>query len=99
MGRPQQTAFGIALYPTLPMKAAALMHSIAENQPFVDGNKRIAWISARVFLRINGLTLKATDGDAYDLLVRRIPSGISIVEVASWIESHAAATDAEPGDG
>lgn len=34
--------------------AAALMESLAINRPFVDGNKRIAFAAADVFLRING---------------------------------------------
>jgi len=42
IGRPQQSAFGEDAYPTITLKAAALMQSLAENQPFVDGNKRIA---------------------------------------------------------
>ncbi len=37
------------------------MQSLAENQPFVDGNKRIAWIASKVFLQIHGLTMHATD--------------------------------------
>jgi death-on-curing protein len=40
-------------------KAAALMHSLAENQPFLDGNKRIAWICGKVFLQIHGLIMHA----------------------------------------
>jgi hypothetical protein len=43
VSRPQQSAFGEEAYPSLSLKAAALMHSLAENQPFIDGNKRIAW--------------------------------------------------------
>lgn len=42
IGRPQQSAFGEDAYPTLPLKTAALMQSLAENQSFVDGNKRSA---------------------------------------------------------
>lgn len=55
IGRPQQTAYGEEAYPNLPLKAAALMHSLAENQPFVDGNKRIAWICGKVFLQVHGV--------------------------------------------
>lgn len=38
-------------------EAAALFESILINHPFVDGNKRTAWASCDVFLRINGVTL------------------------------------------
>lgn len=38
----------------------------SENQPFVDGNKRIAWISGKLFLQRQGLTLPATEEEALD---------------------------------
>ena len=37
--------------------AAAYAFGIARNHPFVDGNKRTAWVMARLFLRLNGVTL------------------------------------------
>ena len=44
-------------YEDIVMEAAALMESHATNHPFVDGNKRIAFAAADVFLRINGWRL------------------------------------------
>ena len=41
-------------YDDIIQEAAALMESLAMNHPFVDGNKRIAFAAADVFLRING---------------------------------------------
>jgi death on curing protein len=67
VGRPQQSAFGMDAYPSITLKAAALMQSLAQNQPFVDGNKRIAWVCGKVFLQLHGLTIRATDRDALDL--------------------------------
>lgn len=54
VGRPQASAFGKDAYPTVWDKAAALMHSIATNHPFVDGNKRAAWTATWLFLGVNG---------------------------------------------
>jgi len=51
------------------------MQSLAENQPFVDGNKRIAWICGKVFLQIHGFTINATDAEALDLFMNSIASG------------------------
>lgn len=85
LGRPQQSAFGEDAYPTLPLKTAALMQSLAENQSFVDGNKRIAWICAKVFLQINGATMHATEAEGYDLLVNEIANGMSVANIADWI--------------
>jgi death-on-curing protein len=53
LGRPQVTAFGEDAYPTIWEKAAALLHSLACNQGWVDGNKRTAWVAAMTFLQIN----------------------------------------------
>ena len=62
--RPSSTVFGEDAYPTLTLKAAALLHSVTANHPFVDGNKRTAWLATVVFLRDNGATVVAPD--AYD---------------------------------
>jgi death-on-curing protein len=40
--RPRSTAFGEDAYPSIHLKAAAMLHSIARNHPLVDGNKRLA---------------------------------------------------------
>lgn len=53
IARPQTTAFGLDAYPSVFDKAAALMHSLANNHPFVDGNKRTAWASAWLMLALN----------------------------------------------
>lgn len=52
--RPQYTVFGEDAYPTLLEKAAALVHSVAVNHPFENGNKRAALTAAFVFLAQNG---------------------------------------------
>lgn len=52
--RPQASAFGQDAYPTLAEKASALMHSVARNHPFKDGNKRTALMAALFMLHING---------------------------------------------
>jgi death-on-curing protein len=62
--RPAASAFGDDAYPTLLLKAAALLHSLTANHPFIDGNKRTAWLATVVFLRDNGADVIAKD--AYD---------------------------------
>jgi death on curing protein len=65
--RPQASFFGKDAYPTLPAKAAALLHSLASNHALVDGDKRLALLATTVFLRINGYILDLTDDEAFDL--------------------------------
>ncbi|MET9954901.1 type II toxin-antitoxin system death-on-curing family toxin [Streptomyces sp. NPDC006339] len=58
------------MYGDLFEQAAVLLHAIASNHPFVDGNKRAAWLSAAVFLAVNGVDLADVDQDrAYALVV------------------------------
>lgn len=93
VGRPQQSAFGEDAYPTLSLKAAALMHSLAENQPFIDGNKRVSWLCGKLFLEIHGCTMQASAGEALDLFMNRIACGMTVEELASWIEGHLSTLD------
>ena len=53
--RPQTTVFGEDAYPDLVGKAAALLQSIVNNHPLVDGNKRLGWLATAVFLELNGV--------------------------------------------
>ena len=52
--RPQASAFGEDAYKTLEEKAAALLHSVARNHPFKDGNKRTAVVAMLMMLHVNG---------------------------------------------
>ena len=53
-------------YPDLFTKAAALLHSLADHHPLVDGNKRLAWLATYVLLAKNGIVLDADDDAAYE---------------------------------
>ena len=65
--RPQTTLMGTDAYPSLEMKAAALLHSIVANHPLGDGNKRLGWHALTVFLALNGLDVTLTHDEAFDL--------------------------------
>ena len=67
--RPHATAFGEEAYPSLDEKAAALLQSIVAGHPLVDGNKRLGWVAARLFYRMNGTDIGPSRDDAYDLIV------------------------------
>ncbi|WP_138732047.1 type II toxin-antitoxin system death-on-curing family toxin [Modestobacter excelsi] len=77
--RPRATAFGQDAYPTLPLKAAALLHSLARNHPLVDGNKRLGWLATVVFLDLNAHQ-PDLDDDAAFRLVMDVAAGTSEVE-------------------
>ncbi|MFE7596408.1 type II toxin-antitoxin system death-on-curing family toxin [Streptomyces sp. NPDC057494] len=68
--RPRARMFGESAYDDVYEQGAALLHAIATNHPFVDGNKRAAWLSAAVFLAVNGVDLADADLErAYDLVI------------------------------
>lgn len=58
--RPSAGFGGYEEYPTIWEKAGVLLHGIASTQHFHDGNKRTAWIAARLFLGLNGQQLRET---------------------------------------
>src|SRR5207249_8335000 len=61
--QPQQSAFGDDAYQSIGSKAAAYGFFIAQNQPFLDGNKRTAAASMLAFLYLNGFALDQTDDE------------------------------------
>lgn len=67
--RPHATAFGEDAYPSLHLKAAALLHSLARNHALVDGNKRLALAGTLAFLGVNGFRLPLDNDAAYDLVI------------------------------
>jgi death-on-curing protein len=60
LARPAMTFGGEDLYVDLAAKAAALMHSLALNHPFVDGNKRVAAHAALLLIVFNGADITST---------------------------------------
>ena len=77
--RPRASAFGEDAYPTLALKAAALLHSLARNHALVDGNKRLAWLATVVFLDLNASGTDLFDDDAF-ALVMDVSEGLLDVE-------------------
>lgn len=67
--RPQASAFGEDAYGTLIEKAAVLLHSIARNHPFTDGNKRTATVGALFLLAVNGAAIEWVQADALEWIV------------------------------
>ena len=84
VARPQMTFGGEDLYPDLADKAAALLHSLVMNHPFVDGNKRVGAMAAELFLAINGTELTASDGDLVDLSLAAARGHVNAEAIAIW---------------
>ncbi len=82
--RPAASAFGQDAYPTLSEKVAALMHSVARNHPFTDGNKRTATVGAVFMFLVNGQRIIWDQEEALTKIVP-LAEGISTAEeIAAW---------------
>ena len=64
--------------------AAAYASGLARNHPFADGNKRTAWVVARVFLAINGHHLEFDAPDAVQTIEALAAGTLSESELATW---------------
>ena len=76
-------------YKTLSLEAAALLQSLSQNHAFIDGNKRVAFATTAIFLRMNGFRLKvdADNGESF-LIERVIKKKVELNEIADWLEEH-----------
>jgi len=52
-------------YSNIEEESSALMESLSQNHPFIDGNKRVAFFSTDTFLRMNGHFINCDDDEAY----------------------------------
>lgn len=68
--------------------AAAYAYGIARNNPFVDGNKRTAWATARLFLAINNIDLAFDKAHATQMALSLAAGELTEDEVADWFRDH-----------
>ena len=87
---------GEARYAALTAKnhaelAAAYGYGLARNHPFIDGNKRTAFVAVELFLALNGWALTASDADCVLTLLSVAAGEIDEPGFADWIRRHSAA--------
>ena len=70
--------------------AATYAIAISSNHPFVDGNKRMAFMALGQFLLDNGLTLTADSDEATETMLRVATNALSIASLADWLRNHTA---------
>ena len=88
LSRPNTTLYGADAYPSLDLKAAALMHSIVTSHPLIDGNKRTAWALMITFVLLNGFEVVAETDDAFDFVLGVATDARDLDSIASWIAAH-----------
>ncbi len=87
--RPHNAFGGVEFYPTLFVKAAALMESIIHRHPFVDGNKRTGLLAAAFSLDAAGYDLEAPQREQSDVAVAVAEHRLDVDGLARWLEEHA----------
>lgn len=76
-------------YASVAEEAAALMESLGNNHPFLDGNKRIAFAAAHTFLLVNGFDLAVDPGAAFEFIMRSLSTGeFRFAQILKWINDH-----------
>lgn len=90
LARPQQLLSYGSPAPDLCALAAAYAYGIAKNHPFLDGNKRTAFVAYRLFLRWNGLKLLAEKTERYVTMFALAAGDLSEADFAAWLRDNTA---------
>lgn len=93
VARPQASFGGEDLYPDLPSKAAALMHSLVQSHPFVDGNKRVGAHAMLVFLAENGVEMDLVPRELVEVTVAVASGKLGPEALAIWIRQRSRERD------
>jgi death on curing protein len=76
--------------PDIADLAASYGFGLAKNHPFIDGNKRAAFLSVGLFLHLNGYRLRATQAEATLTMLGLAAGDVTEPELAAWLREHIA---------
>ena len=86
LARPENlAAYG---QPDVADLAAAYGYGLARNHPFIDGNKRTAFVAVELFLALNGHELSADDADCVLTMLSVAAGDMEEAAFAAWIRAH-----------
>jgi len=88
LARPRTSLFGADAYETLPLKAAALLHSVITSHPLIDGNKRSAWTLMITFMALNNYEVVAETDEAFEFILGIANAQGDLGAYATWISDH-----------
>lgn len=92
LARPVNTA-GYNPKADVALLAAAYAFGIARNHPFIDGNKRTAYVAMELFLMDNGYVLTAGDEDSLLTMLRLAAGEMREEDYAGWVRANVAALE------
>lgn len=85
---PALLLYGYEPYQGLSKKAATLFSEINKLHPFIDGNKRTAYLSAEAFLMLNGYRISADPDQAVTISLDSASCTADIDSAAKWVSKH-----------
>ena len=86
--RPQHLALSGS--PDVVELAASYAFGLARNPPFIDGNKRTAYVAAELFLGLNGFVLTASDAESVVNMLALAAGDIDEAAFAAWLRAYLA---------
>jgi len=88
LAQPKITVGGKFAHKTLFDKAAAYGFHVCKNHPFIDGNKRVAFVLMDVFLQQNGWEINASEEDAYTVVMSLASRHLTKAQLIVWLKEH-----------
>jgi len=88
LAQPKMTVGGKFVHKTLFDKAAAYGFHVCKNHPFVDGNKRVAFVLMDIFLQKNGWEITSNEEEAYSMMISLASGGLSKAHLSKWLKEH-----------
>ena len=85
---PLATFDGQELYPEIFEKVAVLLFKIANNHPFLDGNKRTAFVVALTIFATNGYEFEFTQEEVVSFMLRVARGSSSYQQICKWFKDH-----------
>ncbi|MBF0622808.1 MAG: type II toxin-antitoxin system death-on-curing family toxin [Magnetococcales bacterium] len=87
LARPENLLVYSDIKPSIERLAAAYAYGIIRNHPFVDGNKRVAYVVCLLFLKLNGRSIKLSDLEKYNAFMALADGGMTEEAFAQFLLS------------
>lgn len=88
LAQPKMTVGGKFMHRTVFDKAAAYGYHLCADHPFVDGNKRVAFVAMYLFLEKNGYEFNASERDVFGTMMAMAAGNLQKPAVAQWLRAH-----------
>lgn len=88
LAQPKMTAGGKYLHKTIFDKAAAYGFHVCMNHPFIDCNKRVAFVLMDIFLQKNGWDIDAPEEETYSMMISLASGKLNKSQLSVWLKEH-----------